>query len=122
MPQTPLCHVPTFINGQKDTILCPLFPSFFLVIILCSFMKNSLIFTIVYFSNNFLSILGVLSTSVVMGTDFSVGFRLLGHNRNSNRPKFLKPELLVVINTSFLALFVEFLPFISSKTTQCTFF
>ena len=61
-------------------------------------------------------------TSVVTGTNSSVGFRLLGHNRNPNRPKFLKPELSVVINTSFLALFVEFLPFISSKTTRRTFF
>ena len=64
----------------------------------------------------------VQSGSVVTETNFSVGFRLLGHNRNPDRPKFLKLELSVVINTSFLALFVEFLLFISSKTTQRIFF
>ena len=53
----------------------------------------------------------------VTGTDFLVSFRLLGHNRHLNRPKFMKPKLSVVINTSFLAIFPEFLPFILTKTT-----
>ena len=63
-----------------------------------------------------------VTDSVVTGTDFLVSFRLLGHNQNPNRPKFIKPKLSVVINTSFLAIFPEFLPFISSKTTQRSFF
>ena len=56
-------------------------------------------------------------TSVVTGTDFSVGSRLLGHNQNPNRLKFIKLKLSVVINISFLAIFPQFLPFISTKTT-----
>ena len=50
----------------------------------------------------------VITTSVVMGTNFSVGFRWSGYNQNLNQTKFIKPKLPVVINTSFLAVFPEF--------------
>ena len=50
----------------------------------------------------------LVQVSVVTGTNFSVGFRLLGHNQNPNRPKFIKLELSVVINTSFRAISLSF--------------
>ena len=80
---------------------------------------NSLANTIICI--NTLNKISVLN-SVVMGIDFSVSFWLLGHNRNPNRPKFMKQKLLVVISTSFLAIFPEYLLFISTKTTRRKFF
>ena len=59
-------------------------------------------------------------SSVVMGPNFSVVVLVVTSQPKPYRSKFIEPKCLVVMITLFLAIFMEFCCFLSTKTTPCT--